>query len=120
MSFTLCTSGAIVAKAGVGVNQAAAASLALLTQFSDEAEGYINAATRYDWVGGYANVGTNYKPILAEAASNLAASYLVTYDLSTYTGRGEAEDILNILHDKATSAISILKEDKVKTAMGVT
>lgn len=120
MSFTLCTSSAIVIKAGKNVDTTGAASSAILEQFSDEAEGFINGTTRYDWVANYSKIGTNYKPILADAASALAGSYLVAYDMSGYTNRGEAEDVINILHDRATRAIAILREDKHKTKMGAT
>ena len=119
MSFTLCTSGAIVIKAGKNVSSSAVSG-AILEQFSDEAEGFINAVTRYDWVANYSKVGANYKPILADAVSALAGSYMVAYDMSGYTNRGEAEDVINILHDRASRAIAILKEDKHKTKMGAT
>lgn len=120
MSFTLCSSGAIVIKAGKNVDSTGSTSGVILEQFSDEAEAFINATTRYDWVANYSSIGTNFKQILADAASALAASYLVAYDMSGYTNRGEAEDVINILHDRATRAIAILKDDKHKTKMGAT
>lgn len=119
MSFTLCTSGAIVIKAGAGVASGASISPSILEQFSNEAEGFINSATRYDWVTNYASVGSNYKPILADVASCLAACYLIAYDMSGYTSRGEAESLINVLHDKAIRIIEILRDDKVKTKMGI-
>lgn len=119
MSFTLCTSGAIVAKAGANVNSTAKASGALLQQFCDEAEGFINASTRIDWIGQYASVPVNFKPILADAASSIAAIPLISWNMSGYTNRGEAEDMININHDKAARALAVLSEDNVKTVMGV-
>ena len=61
MSFTLCTSGAIVTRAGADANSTATSSGAILAQFSDEAEGFINTYTNVDWVTDYANVGANFK-----------------------------------------------------------
>lgn len=120
MSFTLCTSGAIVLKAGVYVNQSAAVSGAVLEQFSNDAEGFINGTTRYDWVNNYSSISTNFKPLLSDAASCLAASYLIAYDMSGYTSRGEAESIINVLYDRAMKAIKVLVDSKLKTKMGVT
>ncbi len=118
MSFTLCTSGAIVIKAGEYVSSTASLSGTILQQFSDESEGFINSVTRYDWVTNYASIGGEFKQILADASSALAATYLIAYDMGGYTGRGEAESMINILHDRATRAITRLREDKVKTKMG--
>lgn len=119
MSFTLCTSGAIIIKAGINANAAAKSSGAVITQFADEAEGFINTATRYDWVANYTRVGANFKPILADIASDLAGASLIAYDMSNYTSRGEAESMVNILHDKAMRGIKILEDEKVKEEMGV-
>jgi len=120
MSFTLCTSGAIVTKAGANVSSTAAASAAILEQFCDEAEGRICAETRYDWVANIGSIGTNFKPALADACSSLAAVKLIAYDMSGYTGRGEAEDMININFDLAQKALKFLTEDKNKTKMGAT
>jgi len=110
MSFTLCTSGAIVIRAGHGVSSDASTSGAILEQFSDEAEGYINTATRFDWTADYSNVSTNFKPVLATASSCLAAVDLISYDMTDYNTRGEAESMINILYDRAQKAIDILEK----------
>ena len=119
MSFKLCTSGAIVIKAGAYPSDTAKASAAILQQFSDEAEGYINAITRFDWVANYDSVLANFKPVLADAASCLAGAYVIAYDMSGYTSRGEAESMNNILYDRATRAIEALRDEKLKTKAGV-
>lgn len=119
MSFTLCTSGAIVIRAGANADATASTSAALLEQFSNEAEGFINTQTKYDWVANYASVGANFKPILAEACAAWAGKKLIAYDMSGYTGRGYAESMINILHDETMRDIAQIKEDKIKTFMGV-
>lgn len=119
MSFILCTSGAIVVKAGKNVNSTASTSAAILEQCSNDAEGYINARTRYDWVANYASVGVNFKPVLADASSSLGAINLATYDPSGYTSRSEYEDIVNVLWDRAEGALKVLADEKLKTKMGV-
>jgi hypothetical protein len=120
MSFTLCTSGAIVNRAGLYVNPNAKVSGAILEQFSDDAEGYINGATRYDWVANYSSVGTNFKNMLATAASCLAAIDLISYDKSGYTNLAEADNMVNVLYDRAMNAIKYLADSKLKNKMGVT
>jgi len=119
MSFLFCTSGAIVIKAGRYPSDTAAASAAILQQFSDDAEGYINAITRYDWIANYSSVSTNFKQVLADAASCLAGAYIIAYDMSGYTSRGEAESMINILYDRAAKAIEALRDEKLKTKAGV-
>jgi len=120
MSFILCTSGAIVYKAGANVSTLAAASGAILEQFSDEAEGRICAETKYDWLTNYSSIKASFKPILADAASGYAAAMLVAYDMSGYTTRGEGEDVVNMNMDRFQKAVALLKEDKIKTKMGAT
>lgn len=120
MAFTLCTSGAMVTQAGANVSSTAKTSGAILEQFSSQAEGYINGMTRYDWVGNYGNIGTNFKPILADASACLGAMYLASYDPSGYTSRGEYEDIVNVCYDRAMNAIKVLADEKLKTKMGAT
>lgn len=121
MSFTLCTSGAIVIKAGANVSSTAAASSALLEQFSDEAEGRLCAETRYDWVANFTSLSAshpNFIPVLADATSAYAGAMLITYNMSGYTNRGYAEDLINVNMDRFQKAVKFLIEDKNKTAMG--
>jgi len=120
MSFTLCISGAIVSHAGRWVNSDASISGVLLSQFSDEAEGFICANTKYDWITNYALVPASYKPVLAAASSNLAAIDLIKWDTSGYPDRGTAEDLINVCHDKASRAITFLKDNKVQSKLGAT
>ena len=109
MSFTLCSSGAIVRKAGLNLNSTAAASAALIAAYADEAEAEIVGQTRFDWVAGYASVATNLKPLLASACSNLAAMKLISYDMNSYTTT-EMQTMLDYLSDEAEKNIAILKE----------
>lgn len=110
MTYTLCSSAAIVIKAGSNVSSSAKASDAIIQQFASEAESFINAATRYDWV---TNWGTASGSLVANSVSDatacIAATSLISYDMSGYTSRSEAEDIINILYDRAGRVIEYLK-----------
>ena len=112
MPFTLCSSAAITTKAGLGVNSTAASSEALLQRLSEQAEARIAAVSREDWVSLYSGLTAGTKEILDDACSNLAAIYLVAYDMSGYTSRVEAEDIINVLRDSALFNLGLLKDQK--------
>jgi hypothetical protein len=118
MVFGYCSSGAIVMKAGKGVNSTAAASAALLQQLSADAEAYLNVMTRHAWDTA-PFPSTSYLPILSYAASCIAGAQLVAYDMSGYISRAEAEDIINLLHDRANKIIEQIKEKNVQDTMGV-
>jgi len=111
MSYTFASSYAIVTKAGANVNSTAAASSAIIAQFSDEAEGFVNTSSRYDWIANSGAIGANFKPILAETISSLAAIKLICYDMSGYTARAEAESMVNILHNIANNNLKLLQDE---------
>lgn len=109
MSFTLCASGAIVAKAGAYVSAAAAASGVLLARWSDDAEGKIVTTTRRDWITKYSDIASGVKLALADCCSDLAAIKLVAYDIGGYIP-GEALTIVNILKDNSREIMTALKD----------
>jgi len=99
-----------------GANASATSNVELyINSFIAQAESTINVATRYNWSDVYAALDTDVKGILKEAASNLAAIYVIQFDMSGFTTRGEAESMVNILRDGALRAISILKDIKAQT-----
>ena len=114
MSFTLCTSGAIIIEAGANASSTAIASAAILEHYSNQAEGFIAEQTGVDWVTEFSGVKTNFKPALAEACANWAAKGIIKYDMSGYNGRGEAESMINLNHDAAIRVIDDLKKESSK------
>ena len=112
MSFTLCTSGAIVIKAGKYVDSTASTSGTILAQFSDEAEAAVNSATKHDWITNWASENSQFKTAAGDAAACLAAISLASYNPGGYTSRGEYEDLVNVLYDRANYQIQILKNIK--------
>lgn len=119
MSWTLCTSGSAIVKAGANANSTIVASGSALAEFSDEVEGTICAKTRYNWVSGYGSVTAQYKPILANIASDLIAMKIIGYDMSGYTSRYEALTMLNILKDNSDKIYESLERDEIKKKIGV-
>lgn len=117
MSWTLCTSGAAIAKAGVNANSTIIASNATLAEWSDEAEGSINLISHKDWIANYAGIGANFKPILADCASDIIAKRIIAYDMSGYTSRAEAQTMLDVIEDNLVKNIAALKETKATDLM---
>ena len=62
----------------------------------------------------YAALNVDVKGILKEVASDIAAIYVIQYDMSGFTSRIEAEDMINILRDAALRGLSILRDKKVQ------
>ena len=82
-----------------------------------QAESLINSITRFNWSDAYSGLNADTKGILKEVASNLAAIYVIQYDMSGFTSRTEAEDMVNILRDAALRGLSLLRDKKVKEFM---
>ena len=77
----------------------------------------INANTRFNWVDAYSSLTDEVKFILNDVASSLAAIYIITYDISGFTDRVEAETMINVLRDSALAELAILKNKEVKDFM---
>ena len=119
MSWTLCSSGSAIAKAGKNANATIIASSATLAEWSSEVEGSICAFTRHDWITDYSTVITNFKTILNDTASDLIAMKIVNYDMSGYSKLLEAETMLDVLRDNASRNLTVLSNDDKKAVMGV-
>lgn len=85
-----------------------------INQFMTEAESEINSTIRYNFSDTYATLNADTRGILKSVASNLAAIYVIQYDMSGYESRIEAEDMINILRDAALRGLRLLKDKKVE------
>jgi hypothetical protein len=117
MSWTITTSAACIAKAGLNANSTIIASGATLAKWSDDVEGALNMLTRYDWVANYASVTTNFKPVLSDYVSDKVAMKIIHYDMSGYTSRTEAQTMLDILKDNSEKIITTLVRKETQEAM---
>jgi hypothetical protein len=112
------TTAQIGYKAGVRKSATSAAE-AYTNFFIAQAESFINVAAGYNFTDAYASLNVDVKYILQEAASNLAAIYVINYDLSgttlTSLQRIDAEDMINVLYKRFNDCIELLKtSDKTK------
>lgn len=111
MAWTLTTSGAAMQKAGANASTAALSG-AFLTTWSNEAEGRIVSDTRKDYVTNYAAQPTAIKNLLSDICSSLIAKQIITYDMSGYTSRSEAQTMLDVQEDGAVKGLNILRDFK--------
>ena len=105
------TTAEILRKAGAGAS-AASSDDAYTNQFVAEAESYINVLTRNNYTTGYAGLDASVKSLLKEAASNLAAIYVIMYDTSGYGSTRIAENNMNILWKRFLHCIKLLNDEK--------
>jgi len=108
MSWTFCSSFAAIAKAGANANADIVASGAVLSEWSDEAEGTICLKTRKDWITSYPT-SSFAQHMLADACSDLVAIKIISYDQSGFL-KGEAGKMLDVLKDNYNEIIRDLRE----------
>ena len=113
---TFCTTAEVERKAGANCSAVSKADT-YTNQYVKEAEGLICSVSRYDWKTNYASVTAVYKELLREVASSLAAISVIQYDMSGFTSRVEAEDMINVLRDAALRGLGLLKDKKLKDSM---
>lgn len=103
-----CTTAEVERKAGANCSATSKAE-AYTNDYVAQAESLINALCTYNFSDNYATLNGDTKEILKEIASDLAAIYVISYDMSGFTTRIEAEDMINILRDAALRGLSILR-----------
>ena len=115
---TFSVSGMVIIKAGDGINTDLSNGAVntggdfAIDIWITEAESFINSMTRYNFTDNYSNLNVDTKKILQGIASDLAAINAIVYDMSGYTSRTEAEDMINVYRDSALRGLSLLKEQK--------
>jgi hypothetical protein len=107
------TTAEVQYKAGANASAVSKAE-AYVNSYMTQAESIINAMCRYNFSDNYSTLNADVKGILKEVASDLAAIYVIQYDMSGFTSRTEAEDMINILRDGALRGLSILRDKKVQ------
>lgn len=109
-----CTTAEVERKAGANCSAVSKAE-AYTNDYVSQAESTINVMCRYNYSDNYATLDADVKAILKDIASNLAAIYVINYDMSGFTSRTEAEDMINVLRDAALRGLSLLRDKKAQT-----
>jgi len=96
----------------VGANASATSNVeAYINQYMTEAESQINVETNHNWSDAYTGLDADVKGILKMAASNLAAIFVIEYDMGAI-GISEAQARIDVLRDWYVQAIKLLRERK--------
>ena len=99
-----------------GANASATANVeAYINDYMTQVESEINSFCRVNYSDTYSALDVDVKGILKQAASNLAAIYVIIYDMSGFTSRQEAESMINVLRDSAYRILSVLRDKKNQT-----
>ncbi len=81
-----------------------------INDFIGQAESIINARCRFNWSDVYTTLNQDVRKLLTATASAWAAIKVITYDMSGFTTRGEAEDMINMLDADYKLGLQLLKE----------
>ena len=106
------TTAEVQRKAGAGASATSNVE-AYINDFMLQVESRINAQCRFNFSDQYASLNDDTRGLLKEIASNFAAIYVIQYDMSGFSSRTEAENMINILWDAGNRALRLLKDKKV-------
>ncbi len=113
MAGTFCTSGQALIKAGKNVSVDFTTTKANdVDVYIEQAESEINVFTRYNWTDAFAGLDADTSKILEKLAASLTAIELIIYDMSGFTSRVEAEDMINVLRDQTLRMFGIIRDKK--------
>ena len=111
-----CTTVEVQRKADASASAISKAE-AYVNDYVAQAESIINGMVRFNFSDNYAALNADTRDILKQVASDLAAIYVIIFDMSGFTTRTEAEDMINVLRDAALRGLSILRDKKVQDFM---
>lgn len=118
-NFALCSSSAIVYKAGDGVDKTAAASGALLDQFYREAEGRFVGNTHRDWVASANTLNPGVSGAVSLAIASMGGNLLASFNSELYPSREIYQTLLDVNDDNARKVMRELKDFDSSLLKGV-
>ncbi len=107
---TLCTEEEIDQKSGANVS--ASFDNVMKTAAALQAEAKVCIITKYNFVDNWTAIDVDFKGIISGIVSSLAAIQAITYDMSGYTSRTEAEDMINMLDQEAIQGLALIRDSK--------
>ena len=103
------TTAEVARKAGANASATSVAE-AYVNDYMTQVEAYINTVTRVNYSDSYSGLNVDKKGILKEVASNLAAIYVINYDMSGFNSLAEAKAMVDLLRDGAMRGLALLKD----------
>jgi len=113
MAYIMTTEAEIQQKSGAGVNVAFDTTMMEAAEL--RAESIINCVCKNNFSDSFATDNIDVKQILSDFCSSFVAIEAISYDMSGYTSRIEAEDMINVLRDGMLRSMSILRNQNVVT-----
>ena len=109
---SIMTTGAEIASK-MGANVSASVTDAMQDAWVLQAESTVNVLARENYSDSIATgLNADVKGIFSDIVSSLVAIQGIMYDMSGYTSRTEAEDMINILRDGVLRGMSLLRDKK--------
>lgn len=110
------TNSEVMYRAGKNVSLSGAEE-AKVNDIAAQSESIINVATRRNWSDDYSAANADVKRILSACSAAYIAMHMIQMDMSGYTTRIEAEDMINIQRDDFLRNLNILIEQKAEDFM---
>ena len=110
------TTAEVQRKAGANASATSKAE-GYINDYMTQVESMINCVCKFNFSDNYGTLNADVKGLLKEAASNFAAIYIIIYDMSGFTSRIEAEDMINVLRDAGLRALALLRDKKTTDFM---
>jgi hypothetical protein len=83
------------------------------------AEAFLSTLVKYDIVTNWGSLNAVYKILFSEWAARFAANELIKYNMSGYTSRIEAEDLINVNAWRMMEIQKILEKAEFRDFLGV-
>lgn len=115
---TIVTSAEMVFMAGENVDATGSVE-ANWNYLAFYAEAYLSNLVKYDIVTNWGTLTANYKYLFTEWAARFAATQLIAYNMSGYTSRVEAEDMINVHFARMEKIESILNDSSIQDFQSV-
>lgn len=106
---TFCTSAAVIMKAGANVNSTASSSGSIISTYINQAECFIVVTCGVNYLDTFSTLNADVKLLLEDVCSSLASMQLISYDMSGYTSRNEAQTMLDVQRDFAERGLALLR-----------
>ena len=85
------------------------------TAWGKQAEAYLNGLARYDFVTNVAEINTITIKLLSEYVARYVAIAAIAFNMSGFTSRIEAENMINIHLARMEKVEKLVREQKVET-----
>ena len=111
MTFTGITATEAQIDQASGANVSVAYTDTMKTQALLQAESTLNILTKFNWSDWFASSpDVDLKSMVTEVTSNMVAIKAIRYDMSPFTSRGEAEDMITVLRDEINRNLQQLRK----------